>query len=169
MKRVVVAFVSTVAGLVLLLSFKTQKAPAGATAGRPAPGSTGAPTSPGDSAPAPSAPGPSTAAPPTASPPTSGSTNTAQTRTVTGSSVRTRYGNVQVRITLAGNRITAVDPIRLPDSNGRDQLIDQEAVPILIQETLAAQSAQIDVVSGATYTSDGYARSLQSALDKAKA
>jgi uncharacterized protein with FMN-binding domain len=166
MKRVVMAFVSTVAGLVLLLSFKTQKTPVG-TAGRPAPESAGAPTSPSDSAAAPSAPGPSAAAPSTAAPSTAGSTNTAQTRTLTGSSVRTRYGNVQVRVTLAGNRITAVDPIQLPDRNGRDQLIDQEAVPILIQETLAAQSAQIDVVSGATYTSDGYARSLQSALDKA--
>jgi uncharacterized protein with FMN-binding domain len=71
-------------------------------------------------------------------------------------------------VTLAGTHITDVVPVRLPDSNGVDQEIDQQVVPILIQETLTAQSANIQAVSGATYTSDGYIRSLQSALDKAK-
>jgi len=89
-------------------------------------------------------------------------------RSVTGSSIGTRYGNVQVQVTFTGTQITDVVPLRLPDSNGVDQEIDQQAVPILIQETLAAQSANIQAVSGATYTSDGYMRSLQSALDKAK-
>jgi uncharacterized protein with FMN-binding domain len=68
----------------------------------------------------------------------------------------------------AGTQITSVVPIRLPDSNDVDQEIDQQAVPILIQETLAAQGANIQAVSGATYTSDGYIRSLQSALDESK-
>lgn len=71
-------------------------------------------------------------------------------------------------MTFAGTQITNVVPVRLPDSNGVDQEIDQQVVPILIQETLSAQSANIQAVSGATYTSDGYIRSLQSALDKAK-
>lgn len=68
----------------------------------------------------------------------------------------------------AGAQITDVVPIRLPDSNDVDQEIDQQVVPILIQETLTAQSANIQAVSGATYTSNGYIQSLQSALDKAK-
>jgi len=92
----------------------------------------------------------------------------ATTRTVTGSSVGTRYGDVQIRLTLVGTQITDVVPLRLPDSNGVDQEIDQQVVPILVQETLTAQSANIQAVSGATYTSDGYIRSLQSALDKTK-
>jgi uncharacterized protein with FMN-binding domain len=92
----------------------------------------------------------------------------AKSRTVTGNSVSTRYGDVEIQITITGNQISAVTPVKLPDSNGIDQEIDQQAVPFLIQETLAAQSASIDMVSGATYTSDGYIRSLQSALDKAK-
>jgi uncharacterized protein with FMN-binding domain len=87
---------------------------------------------------------------------------------VTGSSVRTRYGNVEVQVVFTGTQITDVVPVQLPDSNGVDQQIDQQVVPILIQETLTAQNANIQAVSGATYTSDGYIRSLQSALDKAK-
>jgi uncharacterized protein with FMN-binding domain len=87
---------------------------------------------------------------------------------VTGASVPTRYGDVEVQVVFTGTQITSVVPIRLPDSNGVDQQIDQQAVPILIQETLTAQSANIQAVSGASYTSDGYIQSLQSALDKAK-
>jgi uncharacterized protein with FMN-binding domain len=60
-----------------------------------------------------------------------------------------------------------VETVQLPDSNPRDIEINSSAVPILTQEALAAQSAQIDTVSGATYTSEGYTQSLQSALDKA--
>ena len=82
--------------------------------------------------------------------------------------MRTRYGDVEVQVVFTGTQITDVVPVRLPDSNGVDQQIDQQAVPILIQETLDAQSANIQSISGASYTSDGYIRSLQSALDKAK-
>ncbi|MFI0895665.1 FMN-binding protein [Streptomyces sp. NPDC020983] len=89
------------------------------------------------------------------------------TQTVDGDTVQTRYGPVQVRITLTGGRLTAADVLRAPQGNGRDQEITSFAVPQLTQETLAAQSAQIDTVSGATYTSEGYRQSLQSALDKA--
>jgi uncharacterized protein with FMN-binding domain len=74
---------------------------------------------------------------------------------------------VQVRITVSGGKVTAVDVVEYPDSNGRDQEINARALPVLVQETLQAQSAKIDMVSGATYTSDGYLTSLQSALDQA--
>jgi uncharacterized protein with FMN-binding domain len=73
---------------------------------------------------------------------------------------------VQVQITLTGGKLTAVDVLRVPEDNPKDQQINDYAVPVLKQEALTAQSASIDSVSGATYTSDGYIRSLQSALDK---
>jgi uncharacterized protein with FMN-binding domain len=73
---------------------------------------------------------------------------------------------VQVQITLTGGKLTAVDVLQVPEDNPKDQQINDYAVPVLKQEALTAQSASIDSVSGATYTSDGYIRSLQSALDK---
>ena len=96
---------------------------------------------------------------------TSGSGNA--TDAVTGSAVDTRWGPVQVRITVAGGRITAVDVVEYPSNNPKDQEINAYALPVLVKETLAAQSADIDMVSGATVTSDGYLQSLQSALDEA--
>ncbi|MER5206007.1 FMN-binding protein [Streptomyces sp. NPDC002825] len=87
--------------------------------------------------------------------------------TYTGDSVATRYGPVQVRVTLSGGRITEAVAVRTPSENERDREIAGYAVPMLTSETLTAQSAQIDTVSGATYTSEGYIRSLQSALDRA--
>jgi uncharacterized protein with FMN-binding domain len=70
-------------------------------------------------------------------------------------------------VTVANRKITNVSVPVYPNGNGRDAEINAQALPILIQETLHAQSAQIDMVSGATVTSDGYLQSLQSALDKA--
>ncbi|MGW4696239.1 FMN-binding protein [Kitasatospora cineracea] len=87
-------------------------------------------------------------------------------QTVTGSAVNTRYGPVQVKVTMAGGRISKIDVVQYPTRDRRDQEINSSAIPQLNQEALAAQSADIDVVSGATYTSDGYTRSLQSALDQ---
>lgn len=87
--------------------------------------------------------------------------------TVTGSVAQTRWGPVQVELTVSGGKVTAVQVVQQPDSNGRDREINARALPILVKETLTAQSAKIDMVSGATYTSDGYLTSLQSALDKA--
>ncbi|MYX34102.1 FMN-binding protein [Streptomyces sp. SID8377] len=89
------------------------------------------------------------------------------TRTVTGPTVQTNYGPVQVRITLTGTRITGAAAVQYPDETARSRDINSTAVPKLNQETLAAQSANIDSVSGATYTSTGYKQSLQSALDQA--
>jgi uncharacterized protein with FMN-binding domain len=74
---------------------------------------------------------------------------------------------VQVQITVAGGEVTAVEVVEYPNGNGKDQQINARALPILVSETLEAQSADIDMVSGATVTSDGYVESLQSALDKA--
>ncbi|WP_208105602.1 FMN-binding protein, partial [Streptomyces sp. GC420] len=89
------------------------------------------------------------------------------TRTVTGATAQTKYGPVQVRITVTGGRITGATAVQSPSSSPRSSEISSTAVPELNQETLAAQSADIDTVSGATYTSAGYRQSLQSALDQA--
>jgi len=87
--------------------------------------------------------------------------------TVTGAVAQTRWGPVQVRLTLAEGKITAVDVVQYPDGNGRDREINDDALPVLVQETISAQSADVDMVSGATVTSTGYLQSLQSALDRA--
>lgn len=86
---------------------------------------------------------------------------------VNGSSVGTPYGPVQVQLTISGSKIVSAVAIDYPQSGGRDREINSIAIPLLQQETVAAQSAQIDTISGATYTSDGYVQSLQSALDAA--
>ena len=87
--------------------------------------------------------------------------------TYTGDTVDTRYGPVQVRVTISGGRLTGVTAVRTPSENERDRETAGYAVPVLTSEALTAQSAHIDTVSGATYTSEGYMRSLQSALDRA--
>jgi len=92
---------------------------------------------------------------------------TVRTVTVNGASVDTQYGPVQVQLKIRGRRILTATAIDYPQTNGRDQQINSYAIPQLQQETVAAQSAQIDTVSGATYTSQGYVTSLQSALDAA--
>lgn len=105
--------------------------------------------------------------------PTAGATRTTRatptrtTVTVNGTSVDTRYGPVQVQLRIQGTKILAARAIDYPQGSGRDQEINSQAVPVLEQETLVAQSARIDAVSGATYTSDGYRTSLQAALDAA--
>ena len=97
---------------------------------------------------------------------TGGSTATTPT-TVTGGIAQTQWGPVQVQLTLKGSTITDVTMLQYPSGNPHDDQINSYALPILIQDTLDAQSAQIDMVSGATYTSTGYIQSLQSALDQA--
>jgi uncharacterized protein with FMN-binding domain len=87
---------------------------------------------------------------------------------VKGEVAQTRWGPVQVELTVSGSKkITRVRVLQYPNDNGRDVEINNYALPILMQETTDQQSAQIDMVSGATVTSDGYLRSLQSALDQA--
>jgi uncharacterized protein with FMN-binding domain len=89
--------------------------------------------------------------------------------TYTGGAANTRYGPVQVQITVSGGVIADVQVIDYPNSNREDQRINGRALPTLVSETTQAQSSQIDMVSGATYTSQGYIASLQSAIDQASA
>jgi len=159
MRRAALAILGTVTGLVMLLSFKTHAA---STAAPPAavatlPDATG-------SSPAPS----SGASRPAASSGTaSSSTAKPASRTVTGDSADTRFGPVQVQITVSNGTLTAVNAVEYPTGSPRDQEINSYAIPMLNQEALSAKSAQIDMISGATYTSEGYLQSLQSALDQA--
>lgn len=107
----------------------------------------------------------SSVAPPARSRPTSPPT-TAAAATLTGSAIPTKFGDVQVRATVRGHQIVDVQAIALPNSHQRSVEISDYVAPVLRSEALAAQSARIDLISGATYTSVGYARSLQSALDQ---
>ena len=142
MTRIVSWLLGTVTAVTLLFSYHTS------TSGPAVAGETVV------AAPAPDAPGPS------------GTTSGTGT-TVTGAVASTRWGAVQVSITVADGRITAVDVPQYPTGNGKDRQINASALPILTKETLTAQSADIDMVSGATVTSEGYVQSLQSALDQA--
>lgn len=92
---------------------------------------------------------------------------TAVSGTFTGTSVSTRFGDVQVKVTLENGSITDVTPLSLTDRDPKSTAISKRAAPILRSEVLAAQSARVDAVSGATYTSDAYVESLQAALDQA--
>ena len=83
-----------------------------------------------------------------------------------GAAADTRYGPVQVQITVSGKTITAVNAVQLPNQDGHSAQISQYCAPVLSQEAMAAQNAQISMISGATYTSDGYIQSLQSAIDQ---
>ena len=105
-----------------------------------------------------------TAAPTTAAPTTSTSVTTTK---VDGSAASTRYGDVQVEVTITNGKITDVEAIEYPNQDPRDQQINSDAIPQLQAQVLAAQSADIAGVSGATYTTEGYITSLQSALDAA--
>jgi uncharacterized protein with FMN-binding domain len=87
---------------------------------------------------------------------------------VDGPVISTQYGDVQVRVILSGGKITDVQPLQMPFDRARSQEISQAAAPLLHDEVLQAQSAQIDLLSGATYTSDAYERSLQAALDQSR-
>ena len=89
------------------------------------------------------------------------------TRTVTGSVASTQWGPVQVQLTVRGSKITAVTMLQQTSGNPMDDQINSYALPVLKQETIQKQSANIDMVSGATVTSTGYIQSLQSALDQA--
>ncbi|HEY4267825.1 MAG TPA: FMN-binding protein [Galbitalea sp.] len=97
----------------------------------------------------------------------SSSTSSGSSKTFTGTTAQTQFGPVQVKITVAGGKLTDVVAVQLTNDGGRSVQISNYAAPILRKEALAAQSASITTVGGATYTSDGYRTSLQSALDQA--
>jgi uncharacterized protein with FMN-binding domain len=166
MRRVLLALGGTVAGLIMLLSFKSHPAST-AAAGVGASGAGGAGSSaagPGGSAAGGSGAGSVTGS---GSPAASGGAASGGTVVGTGQAVSTAYGPMQVQATLTGGRITGVKVLQ--QTNGAlSQQIDASAIPELTKEALTAQSARIHAVSGATYTSAGYIQSLQSALDKAR-
>ena len=93
---------------------------------------------------------------------------TLSTVTFTGPAIDYYFGTAQVQVTLVNGRITDVVALQLP-SEGQSGWISQQVEPMLRSEVLTAQSAQINLISGATYTSDAYQRSLQAALDQARA
>ncbi|NEN05113.1 FMN-binding protein [Diaminobutyricibacter tongyongensis] len=113
----------------------------------------------------PSASAPAASAAPAATPSPSAAP-VAAAKKVDGAVEQTPYGPIQVELTYTGTRITAVTELQAPNDRGRSVEINAQAGPILEQEVLSSQSAKIDTVSGATYTSDGYAQSVQSAIDK---
>jgi uncharacterized protein with FMN-binding domain len=152
LRRIVLASAVTASGLVMLLALKPHTAPEIAAAPAPAPSSSSSASAGSGSS--------------SGSSGSSGSTTTG-TKTVTGETAQTRWGPVQVKITVKNGKITDVTAVQSPSDNPRDQEINSYALPQLKSEALAAQSASIDTVSGATYTSDGYRQSLQSALDSA--
>ena len=86
--------------------------------------------------------------------------------TATGDAVDTQYGAAQVRVTVKGGKITSIEALQLQRNDPRSVQISSSAAPVLQQEALTAQSANVDAVSGASYTSASYTQSLQSALDK---
>ena len=155
MRRTVIAFASTVSAVVLLFSYRTSTGAEVPTAAQSAVHVS--PTTPSASTPTPGSGTATTATP---------GSGTASTATITGSAVSTRFGPVQVQITLSGTTITAATAVEFPSSDSRSAKINARAVPVLQQESVSAQSAKIDAVSGASYTSAGYVQSLQSALDQ---
>ena len=169
MRRITTWLLSTISALVLLFSYHTSTTSTAAgtvAAGDANTGSaTGAASSssgtPSDGTAGSGSTGTSEAAPST--PPSS----TTADGTYTGDAVMTRYGPVQVEITVSNGQITSSAVTQVPWSNGRDQQINGYAVPILNDEVVQAQGSGIDMVSGATYTSEGYVQSLQSAIDQA--
>lgn len=92
-----------------------------------------------------------------------------QVVTATGPQIATRYGPVQVKVILTGGRLTSATAVQLPSADGQSREINSWAGPRLSAEAVASQGARVDTVSGATWTSGGYQRSLQAALDAARA
>jgi len=154
MRRITLWLASTATMLVLLFSYHTSTS-SGTT--------TSISASAGDGAVAAAGSGSSSSD----SSDSASSGTSANSQTYTGDAASTRYGDVQVQITVADGRITTATVTEVPWRDHRDQEINSRAVPILTDETVSAQGADIDMVSGATYTSQGYVESLQSALDQA--
>ena len=183
MRRAILTLGSTAAGLAALLSFKTHStaavvadpgsSPAAASASAAGPPSASV-ASPSKAKAKAKARASATASPAKAKASANAGTGTGSgssmtTRTVTGAVESTMYGPMQVKVTLAGTRITNVAVVQETNDGQESQQIDSFSIPKLTAETLTAQSARIDTVSGATTTSTGYIGSLQSALDQAMA
>jgi len=162
-KKIVLWLMSTLTALVLLFGYHTSTSSQAAAGGQssalaPVSSGTGGTSSSGTSSSGTSSSGSSGS---------SGTTATSGSSTVTGDVAQTRWGPVQVQLTVVNSKLTNVSVVEYPNDNPRDQEINAQALPILVQETMSAQGANIDMVTGATVTSDGYLKSLQSALDQA--
>ena len=175
MRRAILTLGSTAAGLAALLSFKTHSSVADVAEPGASPAAASAAATPAASVttPAKAKAKASSAASPmkmkakASASPMSGSGGSTATRTITGAVETTMYGPMQVKVTLEGQKITNVSVVQETNDGQESQQIDSFSIPKLTAETLSAQSARIDTVSGATQTSDGYIGSLQSALDQA--
>ncbi len=194
MRRALITTIGTTVGLAAVLSYKSggaigrSRVAVSAGQGALAPAATSPTTSPTTSpalattSPASTGPTtlPATGSPATSLPATSPQTSVVPSTTVpstttvpaqpaqyTGDDVQYRYGDIVVQITVAGNRITKITIPQESATDPRSQSINDQAIPILTSEALAAQNLQFDVVSGATYTSDAFAQSMQAALSKA--
>lgn len=184
MRRALAAAAGTVAGLAAVLSYKSGPVPRRVALASPTPGAgdttttaTEPPTTTTEPPTTTTEP-PTTTTPPTTVPRTTTTTRTRPRPTTTtappdvarsydGAVETNRFGDVQVRAVLRGNRLVDVVALQLPNDRARSAYISEQAAPVLRQEALDAQSASIDTVSGATYTSESYAQSLQAALDAA--
>ncbi|MEV4422715.1 FMN-binding protein [Patulibacter sp. NPDC049589] len=166
MKRAPIVLSATVAGVAATLGFHTHAgtSPTASAAATPKVATaTGAPTSTTASA----STGTSTST--TSSPSTAATKQTAataSTKTVTSDPVSNQYGEVQLKVTVKNGKITDVEALQLPTNDPKSAEINAYAGPLLRQSTLTAQSADIDSVSGATYTSESYKTALQSVLDE---
>ena len=165
MKRATIITGVTVVGVAWLLNYKV--APHQLTAIPPAspsqgPGNPASPSASPDSTPPPASPSASAIPLPSASP-----SPTALNGTFTGADVPNRFGDVQVRVVISNGRISDVQAVQLPTDRAESAYISQQVGPWLRTEALQAQSANIDIISGATYTSQSYAQSLESALQQA--
>jgi len=157
MRRIVFAILSTITTVVLLFSYHTSTNAASAASSTVAqlPATPAAPAAPGS------------ASQPRSSTKSGSSAGTSSPANYTGAAANTRWGTVQVRITVQGGKISASQAVQYPQGTSRDAQINGSALPILDQEAVQQQSASIDTVSGATVTSGGYLQSLQSAIDQA--
>jgi uncharacterized protein with FMN-binding domain len=166
MRRAIITIGSTAAGLAALLAFKSHPI---ADAAAATPAATPTPTLATGHGGVDGA-GKATSASPSARASASARSSapaSATTRTLTGTVANTQHGPMQVQVVLTGTQITKVNVLQRTDDGQESIQIDSFAIPKLTSETLTAQSARIDAVSGATYTSAGYIQSLQSALDQA--
>jgi uncharacterized protein with FMN-binding domain len=167
-RRIVIVVVATLGGLALLASFHTSPGIAtrstarGRSALQPPAGGRPPTRHPGT---APSSTAPSNTAPSNTAPPTSAAAPVR--KTFDGPVVSNNYGPVQVQIVVENGQLVDVEAIQLPSDRRRSAEISSIAGPDLRSEALQARSANIDVISGATYTSESYAQSLQAALDQA--
>jgi uncharacterized protein with FMN-binding domain len=156
MRRAIIATAGTAAALVALLSYKSSDAVT-KSAHKVSVGSPSSDTTTGGTGSTTTAPETTTTAGPTKS--------TTGVRVITGADIDYNYGDIQLRVTLDGTKITSIDVVRNGAADGRSQQINSEAIPILTQEALSAQGLNFDVVSGATFTSEAFAQALQSAID----